>query len=248
MAKSSITFDGINKKTEALILDAATRALSFRKDALKEWEARVLPRVAAEATRHYQHTVNTLGDILQTGVDGAEYPHSTIDVPTVAGGRETVAISWRPLSQSTLRRKDSGYKKRGGGKAKRSPGASKFWLDRGQLRGAYARLAASQVKVTAKLVRVRSDNGHFKFDVALELSKLPRSIYLNDAIRRSLIEGFEGVDSQGLSLMAGAPKTSPVAGVLRGFWAEARRPLLRPVSRRLGRTMRTSVIKSFKRK
>ncbi len=250
MAKklSTVTFSKIPKKTETVILNAASRTIRLQPKALKEWQDRQLPIVEAEATRHYQNAVDQIGQILNDGIDGADSPRSSVTVARVTGGRERVAVGWRPLAPSTLLRKEGLAFQYGKGKAKRSPGAGKFWLDRGQLRGAYARLAAKQVTVVARLVRVRTDNGLIKFDVALELSRLHRVVYLNDAIRRSLIEGFEGAESVGLSDMGGAPGVSPVKGLLRGFWAEARRPLMRPVSRRLGKTMRNSVIKSFKRR
>lgn len=246
-SKGSITFNKIDKNTEALLLKAITAAPSYAARLKARLEKQVLPQVSAEATRHYQGAVAAIDSILQSGVDGAESAKTSISFTNVDGEQESVTTSWNPLAPSTLARKAATNRGLRGGKAKRSLGAGKFWLDRGQLRSAYARLAARQTKVVAKLVRVRGDNGRFTFDVALELSKLPQ-IYLNDAIRRSLIEGIEGVDSQHLAAMSGPPTTSKPSGLMRGFWAEAYRPLMRPVSRRLGRTMRKSVIQSFKRR
>jgi len=247
MAKKSgsITFNKITRKTEAAILAAYTsRSTSPRvvKDMQKRIESKYLAYVEEEATKHYRNVLSELDAIIQRGVPGAEHYLPNLQVSTPDGASVSALIAWKQLAPSTLARKE------GTGTAKRSVGAGKFWLDRGQLRRAFRRIGSAQVKVTARIVRVRGVAGGFAFDVALELSRLPRT-FLNDAIRRALIEGLNGVDSPNLSTMAGVPEGAPpLRGLSRGFWAEARRPLMRPVSRRLGKAMRTSVIQSFKRR
>lgn len=218
-----------------------------------------------EASSHFKATLLAIDDLLLEGHSGARAPVSKLQVDSPTGVDLTVPVKWGPLSKRWLQNKKfrskPGYtpnpaRRRGstGFSKGRSFGANSFWLDERKLSHAFSRMIAGRgkadvtVTVSDKSRNKKIGGVELKFNV--RLNKLPAA-YLDRAIRRAMIQGAgELGDATGLGvhfLDSELTTSSNPTGLARGGWAEALRPTMAPISRRLGRAMKAQILRSLAR-
>lgn len=255
MARSQATLgkagslDQLKDVIRAKVTGSTVYVSKLRK--LAEKKAKVMEEVIV---RNYNLAIAEIDEVVADGHTGAQSHVSRLN--TSVG---SVPVNWQPLShrwlldkrlrsgkgKRTINRNRAAYGSGTTGRRGRSYGPDMFWLDQKKFSTAfkaYLNKGDAQVEVRMKELK----DGTFQVTFNARLSKLPAR-YLDRAIRRSLMQGAEGVGHHGLrDFDASELVTASVPrGIARGMWPEAIRPTMRPIAQRIGRAMKEQIIRSL---
>lgn len=262
MAKRGATIIGLQDfSTTANIIKAKVMASTQVMSALRKLAEKKRQAIELDATMHYQSAINAIDDILTDGHAGAAAPVSRIYADSPTGVSLPVAVKWNSLSSKWLKNKafrsKPGYapkRMRNGTRAERprgrSFGAHAFWLDERKLSHAFKQQVVGRGKANATYRMKEIKGGDFELVFDVRFDKLPAR-YLDRAIRRALIKGAGELGNASVLgsdfSTSDLTQTSHPRGLARGGWAEALRPTMAPISRRLGRAMKEQILRSIAR-
>ena len=241
-AKTTVSLEANKGKLLAMITGSPQYNEALLRDAAERNE-----RMRQIAESYYQAALAETARLFVAGVPRGNQGRRQIKVRLPGGANAVVSVNWKPLTERWLKSKQRRSRQDYSGKHP-SKGAGLFWLDEGKLSEAFSSWIVGRGQVTADKPRIRRLNAKESLvTLSLSFKKLPVG-FLDEALRRALLQGTDGggnvIGQEGLTI----PAANTHRGVWRAAWPEYRRPTMRPLAARLGRSMQEQLLKSLKRR